>query len=392
MIPRQRMAWHRASHGPFLPTGLRAGAAAPAIGLRPGPGTGSMEYVTVGSDSVWSRLGSALEKAGSAPGTGGAYPGVAWAHPVFFAVEQVGTRWRILGRTASPTPQEARDELAHQFLLRASQAAEGSREQQDYRQAADLLDRERHDRLTVVGRVFAVARAEQALRTGPDGPEPPRPGDNRLPVSESAGRDSVPRFIGDADTDVGPDAAALRAWLRDSAPKAGTLPEEVIADERRRHALYPQVVLLLGNWFAIGEHDEGGWHQAWIAEHETPADARESLLTYFRQTVPRWEKRGAEICAAYASAAGALERGQADRDPRGGAPVPDHPDRAGRPAECRRTGTAPALRLRPLPAARRLTRIEHAPARRGVPLLFRALFRNRPASPAHPRNTLRADE
>jgi hypothetical protein len=257
--------------------------------------------------SVWSRLGPALERAGSAPGTGGAYPGVAWAHPVFYAVEQIATRWRILGLEASPTPQEARDELAHQFLIRVSGATQGSREHGDYVKAAGLLDRERHDQITVAGRRFAVARAEQALRTGPDGPEAARPGDDRAPDPERAGQPQAPRYIGDADSDVGPAAAALRAWLRESATTAGVLPAEVLRDERSRHAEYPDVVLL-GTWFAIGEYADGRWRQAWVGEDATPAQARASLVSYLRDYAPRFEKPGTQTCAAYNAAASAIER------------------------------------------------------------------------------------
>jgi Family of unknown function (DUF5954) len=271
-----------------------------------------MTYMTVsGDESVWSRLGTALDRAGSAPGTGGDFPKVAWAHPVFYPVELIGVRWRILGRYASPTPQEARDELAHQYLVRASQAADGSREQAEYRVAADLLDRERHDQLSVLGHRFRIARVEQVLRTGPDGPEPPRPSDEFIQAPAPFPQEPTLRFIGDADSDVGPAAAALRAWLRDSVTKGGALPPEVLRDERLAHAAYPQVVLL-GTWFAIGEHADGMWRQAWIEEDATPAQARASLLTYFRRTVPEWEKPGRQICAAYARAADILERDEAN--------------------------------------------------------------------------------
>jgi hypothetical protein len=156
------------------------------------------------SDSVWGRLGAALESAGPASAAAAGYLRLAGAHPAFQAVEQVGDRWLFLGLEASITPQDARDDLAHQFLMRAAAAAEGSQEQESYRGAAGVLDRERHDEMTAAGRRFRIARAEQVLRTGPDGPEPPRPGESRRPDRDPAGLRPVHRFIGDAGTDAGP--------------------------------------------------------------------------------------------------------------------------------------------------------------------------------------------
>ena len=80
-----------------------------------------------GGEPVWRRLGAALEQAGSLPGAAGSYPRLVSAHPIFYAAEQVGAGWLILGES-SATPQEARDELAHQFLLRAAHAEAVSRE------------------------------------------------------------------------------------------------------------------------------------------------------------------------------------------------------------------------------------------------------------------------
>jgi Family of unknown function (DUF5954) len=263
------------------------------------------------SDSVWGRLGAALEGAGPASAAAGGYPRLAGAHPVFQAVEQVGDRWLFLGLEASITPQDARDDLAHQFLVRAAAAEEGSQEQERYRAAARVLDRERHDELTAAGRRFRIARAGQVLRTGLDGPEPPRPEESRRPGPDPAGSRPVHRFIGDADTDAGPSSASLRAWLQDSVTRPGARPPEVIADERQARARYPQVILL-GTWFAVAERTGGAWEQPWPREHVTPARAREWLASWFRDYVPAWEKPGLQACAAYAEAAGILERDSAD--------------------------------------------------------------------------------
>jgi hypothetical protein len=186
-------------------------------------------------------------------------PGIVWRRPVFHAVEQAGTWWRFLGCSPEPTPQQARDALADQFLLRAAWAAAGSRACQDYSQAAGLLDRERHDQLTVAGHRFAIARVEQFLRLGPDGPEPPRPGDSR-PLGTPA-----------------------------QAPAA---------------AGYARVVLP-GACFAIGERTASGWTQPLMKEYETPERARAALIAYLRAYVPHAGQGGP---AAFAKAADGLAR------------------------------------------------------------------------------------
>lgn len=43
--------------------------------------------------------------------------------------------------------------------------------------AAVRLDWEKIDEMTVLGTRYRVVRAERFIRTGPDGPEPPRPSD-----------------------------------------------------------------------------------------------------------------------------------------------------------------------------------------------------------------------
>lgn len=259
-----------------------------------------------GSDSVWRRLSTALDKASTPANGGSGYPGLAGAHPVFYAAEQVGAQWFVLGASCL-TPQEARDELAHQFLLRAASALTGSREQDDYRAAAGQLDRERHDQMITAGRHFQVVRADQVLRMGSDGPEPPRQGDESLPGIDPDAPQPERRFIGEADSDTSAETAALRAWAVGYVI-AGSRPADVVADAEHARAAYPQVVLL-GTWYAIGEEADGAWHQPWPHEHPTPAEARDSLIFYFREYAPAWEKPSPQTCAAYAEAANTLERG-----------------------------------------------------------------------------------
>ena len=99
--------------------------------------------------------------------------------------------------------------------------------------------------------------------------------------------------------------------MRDWQSKAGSLPPEIIADEHRAREAYPLVVLLTPR-FAVAELVEGRWQSFSVHEDDAPGGARASLIGYLRVVAPTWEKPGNDVCAAYASAADALERGQLD--------------------------------------------------------------------------------
>lgn len=95
--------------------------------------------------------------------------------PTEFAVaEEVDGRWQTLSGS-NPSPQSARDALAHYFRhLLPDTLRPGEEARARYGQAADRLDAERCDEITVLGRRFRVVRVEQLVRVGHDGPEPPR--------------------------------------------------------------------------------------------------------------------------------------------------------------------------------------------------------------------------
>lgn len=106
--------------------------------------------------------------------------------------------------------------------------------------------------MLAAGRRFRIARAGQVVRTGPEGPEPPRATDATRPEGMQG-----EAFIGDADVDTDAGSALLEAELRDWQSKAGTLPPEIIADEQRAREVYPSVVLLTPQ-FAVAELAGGG--------------------------------------------------------------------------------------------------------------------------------------
>ncbi|TDD64229.1 DUF5954 family protein, partial [Actinomadura rubrisoli] len=103
-----------------------------------------------------------------------AYPELVVVGALFTAAERVSGGWQIVC-PCDPLPQGARELLADHLDDRASLADGPSR--QELREAARTLRAEPADELSAGGRRFRIVRIEQLVRTGPDGPEPPRPTD-----------------------------------------------------------------------------------------------------------------------------------------------------------------------------------------------------------------------
>lgn len=106
------------------------------------------------------------------------------SHPVgvilptrYAAAESIGGSWRPYSRAVA-TPQLARDEIAFGLrhieprLLRLTDDQAVA-----YQQAADNLDTNPVDNVTVLGRHFRITRIETLLRMDASGPEMPRPSD-----------------------------------------------------------------------------------------------------------------------------------------------------------------------------------------------------------------------
>ncbi|MEV0774652.1 DUF5954 family protein [Streptomyces sp. NPDC050433] len=99
--------------------------------------------------------------------------------PAEFAIAECGKdgQWKPHSGTA-PSPQAARDRLAVDFrVLTPVQQRLSEAEREEYAAAADRLDEKRGAGVAVGGRRYRVARVEQLVRIGPDGPEGPRPSD-----------------------------------------------------------------------------------------------------------------------------------------------------------------------------------------------------------------------
>lgn len=200
-----------------------------------------------------------------------AYPGLVWGGVTFTCLERVDGRWRILA-AGFDRPQEARNHLAHLFLM----AADHDRRAGEYRAAADVLDWEPRNEMTVAGRRFRIGRIERSVRVGPDGPEPPRSTD---PEGTVAGRRSI-GFI-HANALTGTAAAVLRYQLHNRIPESAG--DQARADARDALARYPRLVLLPAE-FGVAEEIEGRWRPRLAETEATPQAARDSLTGFLRPT------------------------------------------------------------------------------------------------------------
>jgi hypothetical protein len=108
----------------------------------------------------------------------GTHPGLVLLPAAFTVAERVGDHWRPTGLVDVGTPFRARDLLS--TTLRVSDPVElglSPAERAVHAAAADRLEAEQPDELTVAGRFLRIVRVERMVRFGPDGPEGPRPFD-----------------------------------------------------------------------------------------------------------------------------------------------------------------------------------------------------------------------
>ncbi|MEU5989485.1 DUF5954 family protein [Spirillospora sp. NPDC047418] len=216
-----------------------------------------------------------------------AYPELVVVGALFTAAEQVPGGWQIVC-PCDPLPQGARELLAGRLDDLA--VLEGGAAEPELAGAADRLRRGPVDEVAAGGRRFRIVRIEQLVRTGPDGPEPPRPTDLDPPPA-GRGYDLLPAD-GPASDLV---TAELLCQVLDAAAAAGGEPTGAF--------LTP---VALTPVFTVAERSERRWRPVGRL-HDAPQQARDALITYFRHVVPAVESPADADVARFAEAAELLE-------------------------------------------------------------------------------------
>jgi hypothetical protein len=245
------------------------------------------------------------------------YPDLRFAGgPVYGVVrEREEGGWQFQGGFSGHTPQDARDHLGSLFrgLADAAERAGDASAARECAAAADRLDWERLDELTVRGDRYRVVRAERFIRTGPDGPEPPRPTDpdpaepgasHRLP-------DPAEDFVLDPATATGMSGGILTLELLGIVHAKGAAPDEVRADALRAGDTHPGGVLVPPA-FMTAEHTGGRWKPHDAGTSTTPQGSRDALALYLRALAPWQLDLDDAARAAYAAAADRLDAERCD--------------------------------------------------------------------------------
>lgn len=243
------------------------------------------------------------------------YPDLAFAGGPAFGVAhelELGG-WQLHRFYSCSYPQEARESMGSAFRRLAQQHPEDSAEHAECMRAAELLDWEALDEMTVLGTTYRVIRAEQFIRTGPLGPEPPRPSDPDpgQPGLSHQLADPAEGFVIDPASATGMSEGILKAELLDTARQLGSVPEEVRDDLARAAHTHPGGVLLPPG-FVIGALTRGKWGPVSTLVSETPQAARDSLVGYLRVSLPARLDLSADKRALYAAAADVVEQERAN--------------------------------------------------------------------------------
>lgn len=208
-------------------------------------------------------------------------------------------------------PQQARDSLGSHFRLNAQRAGkEGDANGQRRWYAAALrMDHEVVNEVSVLGERFRIVRAAHFIRSGPAGPEPPRPtdpdpaevGDGHRVPSRTKG------FVVDPLTGTGMSDGILKLDLLPMAPVLKDAPGGMNDEARAAIHRYPGGVLLPAA-FVISDRVNGRWgfHQPGNV-YSTPQGARDSLAFWLRVMAPFRQRMDEEQKAEYVAAADRLD-------------------------------------------------------------------------------------
>ncbi|MCS0638421.1 DUF5954 family protein [Streptomyces sp. LP05-1] len=224
------------------------------------------------------------------------YPDILSAgDPVFGLVrEREAGGWEVLGPFCNRYPQMSRDDLGPEFrdLAQRVKAENGDTAGHDEAMAAaERLEGEALDELTVLGVRYRVIRAECFIRSGPDGPEPPRPSDaDALRAGESFGApDPSEGFVIDPASPTGMSEGILKTELLGLVRPVGSVPEDVRHDSLLAARTHPGGVLMPAA-FMTSERIGGVWRPDSTVCYATPQSARDGIADRLRVMIP-WEEK-----------------------------------------------------------------------------------------------------
>lgn len=241
----------------------------------------------------------------------GDYPEILFGGPVFgVAHEREQGGWELHPYLSGLAPQDARDNMDGHFR-KLAQELELSGDQpgrQECMQVAERIGWEVIDEATVLGTRYRVVRADMFIRSGPAGPERPRPSD---PDPGEPGRaskipDPAAGFVIDPVVTTGMSGAIVKLELLDAVYPKGAVPPEVRDDSLRAARTHPGGVLLPPA-FTTAELVSDRWKPAQTGTQATPQQARDSLAMYLRVMAPWKLNLGTKQRAGYAAAADQLD-------------------------------------------------------------------------------------
>lgn len=249
------------------------------------------------------------------------HPATLWFGPTYGVMERTDAGW-LMSAMSDPTPQEARDGLGWWFRILARRRSTDEVAREAYWEASALLERERLNEIVVAGRYLRVVRADQFVRYGLTGPEPPRStdpdadagADPEVGTGAGAGRSGSGRpgvdkltggLLGPAET---PGSAPLLGERWEAVPKGPMVPPDVTRHAQEALATHPRIVML-STRFAVAQQEDAYWPAQTVAI-PSPREAREALATYFDRIAPVMLRPSPAELAEFRKAARLLEREQ----------------------------------------------------------------------------------
>lgn len=244
----------------------------------------------------------------------GAYPDLQFAGPLFgVAREREQGGWELHRYFGVLVPQDARDSMGAHFRRLAEalrlRGEQGGRE--ECLQAAERLDGEILDEVTVLGVRYRVVRADRFIHSSPAGPEPPRPSDPDPgePGQAAPVPDPADGFVVDPAAATGMSKGILKLELLEALYPANAVPPHVRNDCMQALGTHPGGVLLPPA-FTTAELVGGRWKPMQAGTSPTPQDARDTLALYLRVMAPWKLNLGQSERAVYVAAAERLDAGR----------------------------------------------------------------------------------